>query len=40
MEKVSKYVKYAGSALVYDDVKTAILNMEKALVILKTGQDA
>lgn len=34
-----KYCKYAGSALNYDDVKTAIANLQKALTLLTTGQD-
>lgn len=40
MVKAQKYCKYAGSALNYDDVKTAVENLQKALVILTTGQDA
>ena len=39
-EKVNKYMKYANSALVYDDVATAVNNLEKALYILKTGQES
>ncbi|XP_073825600.1 vesicle trafficking 1 isoform X2 [Musca autumnalis] len=37
--KAQKYCKYAGSALNYDDVKTAIVNLHKALKLLTTGQD-
>lgn len=37
MEKAQKFCKYAGSALLYDDVPTAIDNLEKALSLLKTG---
>ncbi|CAO1327301.1 unnamed protein product [Diamesa tonsa] len=40
VQKASKYCKYASSALQYDDVKTAIDNLQKALTILTTGQDA
>lgn len=39
MIKAQKYCKYAGSALNYDDVKTAIDNLQKALTLLTTGQD-
>lgn len=37
--KAQKYCKYAGSALNYDDVKTAIDNLQKALTLLTTGQE-
>ena len=37
--KAQKYCKWAGSALDYDDVTTAISNLEKALRLLKTGKD-
>uniref|UniRef100_A0ABD2XNB6 Uncharacterized protein n=1 Tax=Trichogramma kaykai TaxID=54128 RepID=A0ABD2XNB6_9HYME len=37
--KAKKYIKWAGSALDYDDTRTAILNLEKALTLLKTGVD-
>lgn len=37
--KAQKYCKYAGSALNFDDVQSAIENLEKALHILKTGQE-
>lgn len=39
MTKAQKYCKYAGSALNFDDVKSAIENLEKALRLLTTGQD-
>lgn len=35
-----KYCKFANSALQYDDVKTAVENLEKALKLLTTGQKA
>ncbi|XP_046980063.1 vacuolar protein sorting-associated protein VTA1 homolog isoform X1 [Schistocerca americana] len=37
--KAQKYCKWASSALNYDDVPTAIENLEKALVLLRTGAD-
>ncbi|CAH1390085.1 unnamed protein product [Nezara viridula] len=37
--KAQKYCKFAGSALNYDDIPEAINNLEKALRLLKTGQD-
>lgn len=40
MMKAQKYCKYAGSALTYDDVPTAIENLQKALRLLTTGQDS
>ncbi|KAK3923055.1 Vacuolar protein sorting-associated protein VTA1-like protein [Frankliniella fusca] len=39
MTKAQKYCKFAGSALSYDDVPTALLNLEKAVHLLKTGVD-
>lgn len=39
MAKAQKYCKYAGSALNYDDVTSAIENLEKALHLLTTGQE-
>lgn len=39
MIKAQKYCKYASSALNYDDVKTAIDNLQKALTLLTTGVD-
>lgn len=38
MQKAQKYCKYAASALNYDDVATAITNLEECLRILKTGK--
>lgn len=35
-----KYCKFANSALQYDDVKTAVENLEKALKLLTTGQKS
>lgn len=40
MIKAQKFCKYAGSALNYDDVKTAIDNLHKALKLLTTGQES
>ncbi|PSN54559.1 Vacuolar protein sorting-associated protein VTA1 [Blattella germanica] len=37
--KAQKYCKWAGSALNYDDVSTAVTNLQKALRLLQTGQD-
>jgi len=37
--KAQKYCKWAGSALNFDDVNNAVENLEKALTLLKTGQD-
>jgi vacuolar protein sorting-associated protein VTA1 len=34
-----KLCKYASSALTYDDVPTAIDNLQKALRLLQTGQQ-
>ncbi|XP_055626362.1 vacuolar protein sorting-associated protein VTA1 homolog [Toxorhynchites rutilus septentrionalis] len=39
LTKAQKYCKFAGSALIYEDVKTAIDNLQKALRLLQTGQD-
>lgn len=39
MAKAQKYCKYAGSALNFDDVKSAVENLEKALYLLTTGQE-
>ncbi|XP_014204426.1 vacuolar protein sorting-associated protein VTA1 homolog isoform X2 [Copidosoma floridanum] len=38
-EKAQKYIKWAGSALNYDDVPTTITNLQKALQLLTTGKD-
>lgn len=40
MEKAQKYCKWAASALTYDDTKTAIDNLRKALRLLELGQDS
>lgn len=39
MQKAQKYCKWAGSALNFDDVKTAITNLKNALELLQTGRD-
>ena len=39
MAKAQKHCKHATSALQYDDVKTAIQNLEECLKILKTGKE-
>lgn len=38
--KAQKYCKFASSALNYDDAKTAIDNLQKALILLQTGRDS
>ncbi|XP_071439989.1 vacuolar protein sorting-associated protein VTA1 homolog isoform X2 [Hetaerina americana] len=38
--KAQKYCKWASSALNYDDIPTAIGNLQKALRLLQTGQDS
>lgn len=35
-----KFCKFATSALQYNDIQTAVLNLEKALKLLTTGQNA
>ncbi|XP_042359134.1 vacuolar protein sorting-associated protein VTA1 homolog isoform X2 [Plectropomus leopardus] len=37
--KAQKYCKYAGSALQYEDVATAIQNLQRALTLLTTGKE-
>uniref|UniRef100_A0A087YAH6 Vesicle (multivesicular body) trafficking 1 n=1 Tax=Poecilia formosa TaxID=48698 RepID=A0A087YAH6_POEFO len=37
--KAQKFCKYAGSALQYEDVNTAIQNLQKALKLLTTGKE-
>ncbi|XP_026485792.1 vacuolar protein sorting-associated protein VTA1 homolog [Vanessa tameamea] len=37
--KAQKYCKWASSALNYDDIKTAIMNLRNALELLQTGRD-
>lgn len=39
LEKAQKYCKWAASALNYEDVPTAVENLQKALHLLQTGQD-
>lgn len=39
MVKAQKYCKYAASALQYEDITTAIANLEKTLRLLKTGEN-
>ena len=39
IQKALKFSKYAASALQYEDVNTAISNLEKALTLLKTGRE-
>lgn len=40
MMKAQKYCKFAGSALQYNDVTTAIDNLQKALLLLTTGHES
>ncbi|KAM6915519.1 vacuolar protein sorting-associated protein VTA1 homolog [Xenentodon cancila] len=37
--KAQKYCKYAGSALQYEDVNTAVQNLQKALKLLTSGKE-
>ncbi|KAM9797980.1 vacuolar protein sorting-associated protein VTA1 homolog [Neosynchiropus ocellatus] len=37
--QAQKYCKYAGSALQYEDVNTAVQNLQKALRLLTTGRE-
>lgn len=37
--RAQKYCKYAGSALQYEDVGTAVENLQKALKLLTTGRE-
>lgn len=39
-QKCMKYCKYASSALQYEDSKTAIDNLTKALTLLTTGKES
>ncbi|KAK0086172.1 hypothetical protein PV325_003635 [Microctonus aethiopoides] len=39
MQKAQKYIKWAGSAINYDDIPTAVNNLQKALHLLTTGED-
>jgi len=38
--KVQKLIKWASSALDYDDVATSVMNLQKALHLLTTGQES
>lgn len=38
-QRAQKYCKWAGSALQYEDVSTAVDNLQKALRLLTTGED-
>lgn len=40
MLKAQKYCKYVQSALTYEDIPTAILNLRKCLHLLETNQDS
>ncbi|XP_028676139.1 vacuolar protein sorting-associated protein VTA1 homolog isoform X1 [Erpetoichthys calabaricus] len=37
--RAQKYCKYAGSALQYEDIDTAVQNLQKALKLLTTGRE-
>lgn len=37
--RAQKYCKYAGSALQYEDVATALQNLQKAVKLLTTGKE-
>lgn len=37
--KAQKFIKWASSALDYDDVATSVMNLRKALHLLSTGQE-
>lgn len=39
MAKAQKLIKWAGSALNYDDIPTTVMNLQKALHLLTTGQE-
>lgn len=38
--KAQKLIKWASSALDYDDVATSVMNLRKALHLLTTGQES
>lgn len=40
VQKAQKYCKWAASALNFDDIKTAIDNLQKGLKLLTTGEDS
>ncbi|KAL6258137.1 hypothetical protein P5V15_010057 [Pogonomyrmex californicus] len=37
--KAQKFIKWASSALDYDDISTSVMNLRKALHLLTTGQE-
>ncbi|XP_014481700.1 PREDICTED: vacuolar protein sorting-associated protein VTA1 homolog [Dinoponera quadriceps] len=37
--KAQKFIKWASSALDYDDIPTSIMNLQKALHLLSTGEE-
>lgn len=37
--QAQKFIKWAGSALDYDDISTSVINLQKALHLLTTGQE-
>ena len=39
MAQAQKFCKYASSALTYEDIPTAVDNLQKALRLLTTGQS-
>lgn len=39
INKAQKFLKWASSALDYDDVSTSVMNLRKALHLLTTGQE-
>lgn len=39
IEKAQKHCKFATSALTYDDIKTAVDNLQKALTLLQLGKE-
>ena len=39
MAQAQKFCKYASSALTYEDIPTAVDNLQKALRLLQTGQS-
>lgn len=39
VSKAQKFIKWASSALDYDDIPTSVMNLQKALHLLTTGQE-
>lgn len=37
--KAQKYCKWAGSAITYEDIKSAVENLQKGLHLLQFGQE-